>query len=337
MKRKLFILSMVLVLSLVMAACSSNKTNVRANSANTAAESQTKATAEESKDTAATKVVQSQFGEVIIPVAPEKLLVLNSSYAEYLIELGVVPQMVTIIEEVEPQYRAPYFKEHGVEMIPTVQYQFNLEQILELSPDLIIINGSAIEQSVYDELSKIAPTVALDASVEMKDALPKLAAIFDKNEQANEILAEFDEKAKIAREKIATAIGDKTVLVLRVESNQYRYMGPKAGNSSIFFYQTLGLNAPEAIKETDTWFLPFSMEILPELNPDYIFLEDRVLKGYDTTESMNSLTKSKIWTSLDAVKNNHVFPLKTNDFTGGLGPVGSILLVDYVVEQLVQE
>jgi iron complex transport system substrate-binding protein len=169
----------------------------------------------------------------------------------------------------------------------------------------------------------------------MKQAMPKLATLFDKTEESAKVLAEFDEKAKQAQQKIAQAIGDKTVLVLRVEHNRYRFMGPKGGSSSVFFYDTLGLNSPEVIKDSTDWFSQFSLEFLPEMNPDYIFLEGRTLKGYDTKESMDNLKESKVWASLNAVKDNHVFPLKTSDFVTGVGPIGSAKLLDYVVGKLV--
>lgn len=312
----------LLALSLVLSACSGTSDKEVEASAKTVGKNET-------------KVVRDQFGEVTIPTNPQHMLVLDSIYAEYLIEMGVTPQMVIFVPEIEPDYRAPYFEEHGVQMIEAEQYQYNYEQLLTLSPDMIVSAGVGMEQGVYDELSKIAPTVAMDSNSEMQMAMPKLAAVFDKTEESAKVLAEFDEKAKQAQEKIAHAIGDKTVLVLRVEHNRYRFMGPKGGSSSVFFYETLGLNSPEVIKDSTDWFSQFSLEFLPEMNPDYIFLEDRTLKGYDTKESMDNLKESKVWASLNAVKDNHVFPLKTSDFVTGVGPIGSAKLLDYVVEKLV--
>ncbi|MDR6723336.1 iron complex transport system substrate-binding protein [Paenibacillus amylolyticus] len=313
---------LLVLLCLVLAACS-----------NESLDEVTAAGGDAEKST--TKVVQDQFGEVTIPVEPENMLVLDSIYAEYLIEMGVTPQMVVFVPEIEPDYRAPYFTEHGVKMVQSEQYQYNYEQLLALAPDLIVTMGEGMEQGVYDELSKIAPTVAVGTNNEMKRALPKLATMFDKTEESKRLLAEFDEKAKLAKEKIVQSIGDKTVLVLRVEHNRYRFMGPKGGSSSVFFYETLGLKSPEVIKDSTDWFSQFSLEFLSEMNPDYIFLEDRTLKGYDTKQSMEDLKESSVWNSLDAVQNDRVYPLKTSDFVTGVGPVGSAKLLDYVVEKLV--
>ncbi|HBU83502.1 MAG TPA: ABC transporter substrate-binding protein [Paenibacillus sp.] len=312
----------LLVLSLVLSACSG--TSNKEAGAST-----------EDRGSNETKVVRDQFGEVTIPAHPQNMLVFDSIYAEYLIEMGVIPQMVIFVPEVEPEYRASYFEEHGVQMIEAEQYQYNYEQLLALSPDMIITVGEGMDKGAYDELTKIAPTVALESNSEMKQAMPKLATLFDKTEESVKVLAEFDEKAKQAQQKIAQAIGDKTVLVLRVEHNRYRFMGPKGGSSSVFFYDILGLNSPEVIKDSTDWFSQFSLEFLPEMNPDYIFLEDRTLKGYDTKESMDNLKESKVWASLNAVKDNHVFPLKTSDFVTGVGPIGSAKLLDYVVGKLV--
>ncbi|MCK6075208.1 ABC transporter substrate-binding protein [Paenibacillus silvae] len=327
---------LLLFAGLLLAACSGGATEETDAGGTAVAGTEVTTGAEEAVNVAdETKVVHDQFGEVTIPAHPKNLVVLNSIYAEYLIEMGITPQIVLYTPEVEAEYRPAYFKEHGVQIIEIEQYQMNYEQLLALSPDMLLTAGEGMEQSVYDELSKIAPTVALDSNSEMTRAMPKLAAIFDKSEKAASILTEFDEKAKQAREKIAAALGNKTVLVLRVEHDRYRFMGPKGGNSSIFFYNTLGLNSPEAIKDSTVWFNPFSLEFLPEMSPDYIFLEDRTLKGYDTKQSMENLKQSKLWKNLEAVKNDHVFPLKTSEFTSGVGPIGSVKLMDYVVEKLV--
>lgn len=324
MSRRLLSWGIILMaFSVLMSACSSGS-NKEANTA-TATEQAT-----------ATKVVKDYFGEVTVPEKPKNVLVLSSIYAEYLIEMGVPPQMVIFVPEVEPDYRAPYFEKNGIQMIEAEQYQYNYEQLLSLSPDLIVGIGIGMEPGTYEELSKIAPTVAINADSEMKTAMPLLASIFDKTETSKQVLAAFDVKAKQAREQIQQAIGDKTVLILRVESERYRVMGPKAANSSAFFYQTLGLHSPEAIKDSTDWFSPISLEALPDMNPDYIFVEDRILKDHDNTESMKKLKENKVWASLTAVKNDHVFPLKTSDFVHGVGPVGSVLLMNNVVEKLVK-
>lgn len=322
MLQRLILLCGIALLAVGMVACS-----------NSASPKEESATGEKQKTE--TRVVKDVFGDVTVPTSPKNILVTGTSYAEYLIEMGVIPQIVLYVPAIEPDYRAPYFEKHGVKLIATEQYQFNFEQLLSLSPDLIVAQGEGMEEKSYEELSKIAPTYAVPAGPGMEEAMPKLAELFNKKVEANKVLAAFNEKAAKAKEKIHQAIGDKTVLVLRVEPNRYRYLGAHSDNVSAFLYKTLGLKIPEIFKDTKEWFTPFSLEILPDIKPDYIFVEKRIMENYDSSESMKELEESPLWKSLDAVKNNRVFPLKTNDYIQGQGPIGSSLLIDYVVEKLV--
>ncbi|REK75170.1 ABC transporter substrate-binding protein [Paenibacillus paeoniae] len=325
MVKRLIILLGTVVLAVILAACSSSSNTKEGTSA-----------IEGDKGSSATKVVTDLFGEVTIPAEPKNLFVTSSTYAEYLIEMGIKPKYVLVVPELEPAYRASYFEENGVEMIPTAQYIYNFEQILSLAPDMIIVPGGGLEATAYEGLSKTAPTVALKGSNAMHSEMHELAILFDKKEEANKILAAFDEKAKAAKEKIAEAIGDKSVLVLRVEPERYRYLGPKADDEiSRFFYETLGLKSPEIFKDSTDWFTPFSLEILPDIKADYIFLEKRAMENYDSTDSLKQLEGNSLWRNMAAVKNKHVFPLNTNDYVQAKGPIGTSLLIDYIVEKLV--
>lgn len=322
MSKRLVFLLVTALLAVFFTACS-NSTNQQEKSS------------VEDKQSNGPRVVKDMFGEVTMPTVSKNMLVTNSRYAEYLIEMGITPQMVFFIAEIEPAYRAPYFEKHGVKMIRHAQYELNYEQLLGLSPDLIVSQGEGLELNNYEALTKIAPTIAVDAGPGMYDAMPKLAKLFEKEEESAQALAIFDKKAAKAKEEIHQAIGDKTVFVLRVDPKQYRYLGSQAGESSKLLYQTLGLKIPEIFNDSKDWFTPFSLEILPDIKADFIFLEKRKMENYDSTDAMEALENNFLWKSMDAVKNNHVFELKTSDFIQGEGPVGSSLLVDYIVEKLV--
>lgn len=327
MSKRLFTFIGTLLLVVTLAACSRESGKLEESSNEGQGTNQTNSE---------TRVVEDSFGEVTIPVHPKNMLITSSSYAEDLIEMGITPQISVIVPEIEPDYRTPYLKEHGVKVISQTQYEYNFEQLLSLSPDLIITPGEGMEAKVYGELSKIAPTVALKAGAGLHDAMRELGVLFNKEAEADKILKAFDQKTSEAKDNIHQAIGDKTVLVLRVEPTRYRYLGPKAEDDvSQFFYQTLGLKSPELIKDSKDWFTPFSLEILPDLDPDYIFLEKRSMVDYDSTESMSELESNPLWKGMKAVKNNHVFPLRTNDYIQAKGPIGSGMLVDYIVGKLV--
>lgn len=271
-----------------------------------------------------------------IPTEPKNILVLSSNYAEDLIEIGVTPQMVTVVEEIEPEYRFKLFDDNHVKIIPTVQYEDNLEVILQAAPDVIIAQGAAIDAKKYDALSKIAPTVAVDAGVAIDEYVPVLGELFNKEKEAKLALQKFREKIEDTKEKLHQAIGDEKILVLRVEQNQYRVLGTEKGSpGSDMLYTQLGLSIPTKLKDHHDWFTPISLEVLPEIDADHIFVEQRQMQNYSSEQSMKDLENSPMWQGMGAVKAGNVYPLKTADYVVGEGLVGSPLFLDYLVERLV--
>ncbi|MBD2844384.1 ABC transporter substrate-binding protein [Paenibacillus sp. IB182496] len=324
------VLGVTLALLLVVAGCASNES---VNEQTEAADNESKVPA--TTDEPQTRIVTDMFGEVEIPTNPERMIVTNTRYAEYMIELGIVPSGVLYVADVEPDYRLDYFANHGVELIEYPQYEQNYELLLTLNSDMIVAYGATVGDGIYEQLSKISPTVAVPGTIFMSDAMPALAAIFEREEQLESVTAAFTAKVEAAKAQLAPYAEGKTVLVLRVDPNQYRFLGSKSQGASELFYQQLGLQIPEVLKDGEAWFNPFSLEILPEINPDYIFIEKRVMEGGDSDQSWEDLMGNSLWKNLDAVKNNRVFPVGTKDLVQGEGPIGSAYLIDFIVESII--
>ncbi|WP_172253159.1 ABC transporter substrate-binding protein [Saccharibacillus deserti] len=347
MSRYLALLLGTFFLVFMLAACSNaNETTGSAASADTVqaapqapeSDKAESADAEKPAETAdaAPRVYQDLYGEVTIPADPQRVLVTSSRYAEYLASMGEAPDMVLYTSSVEPDYRTQYLKEQGIEMIEYPQYEHNFELLLSLAPDLIIAPGISVDEGTHEQMTKIAPTVALDSTVEMEESMPKLAQLFGKQSESEAELAAYHAKTAEASRTLDAALGDKTVLVLRVEAKQYRYLGDdeQRGGAIKLLYHELGLNVPEAIAGAEDWFTPFSLEFLPEIDPDYILLEKRVVDGEDGTEFYDQLMKSSLWKGLRAVKEDHVIPVTTQDLVQGEGPIGYAHFTDNLVKQL---
>lgn len=327
MKRTIMYLFVILVV-FALSACST---------ANQGSSSVTNGKAAETELEPATRVVQDAFGEVTIPAQPKNMLVLSANYAENLIEIGVIPQAVTMVEEIQPEYRPKLFQKHQVKIIPVEQYEDNFEQILQAAPDLILAPSWEVDALKYEGLSKIAPTVAVDAEGSIEEYVPVLGKLFGKEQEAELALQKYGEKIEATKKKLHEAIGDEKILVIRVEQKQYRVLGQEKGSpGSDMLYNKLGLNIPTELKDNYEWFTPFSLEVLPKLDADHIFVEQRQMQNYSSEESMKDLENSPLWQGMDAVKKGHVYPLKTADFVVGEGLVGYPLFMDYLVEKLVR-
>ena len=324
MKKKMSYVFIVLA-TLLLVACSNNtKEEDKSN----------KVKEDKSEDT--TRVVKDAYGDVTIPKEPKNMLVLQTNYAENLIEIGVEPDMVTVVEEIEPEYRLQLFNDKDIKIIPTVQYEDNLEVILEAAPDVIIADNGAIDEKKYKALSKIAPTVAVEAGGNIQDFVPVLGELFGKEQEATDALTKLEEKMKATKETLHDAIGDEKILVIRVEQEQYRVLGKEKGSpGSDILYTQLGLNIPTMLENNEDWFTPISLEVLPDIDADHIFVEKREMQNYSSDQSMKELEESSMWQAMSAVKDGHVYPLRTADYVVGEGLIGTPLFLDYLVEKLV--
>ncbi|MHA7965439.1 ABC transporter substrate-binding protein [Paenibacillus sp. CAU 1782] len=330
-------LCLAVALMVVLAACSANDESNQQLPGDKV-EDQTTIEENQENTSAQTRTYTDLFGEVTIPQEPEKLLIIGTRYTEYLISMGIKPAMVAGVASVEPEYRMEYFKTNGVEFIDYPQYEHNFELLLSLAPDMILAMGAGMEENVYEQLSKVAPTVAINSGPSMEEAMPLLAQLFDKQAEYETVKAAFDSKAEEAKIALDEAIGDSTVLVLRAEPNNYRVLGQIAKmGSSVLFYHQLGLTIPEKLANEEAWFTPVSLEVLPELNPDYIFIENRLAANFNGDESTKELMESSIWKGMKAVQAGNVFPLDTRDFVGGEGPIGYAKLIDYILSCLIPE
>lgn len=347
MSRRLTLLFGSLILVFALAACSNGtgtatpEANANASGATESAPQSgtTATTPEESEPEAAasgTRVVTDMFGDVTIPTEPKRLVVTSSRYAEYMVSMSQIPDVVLYTNSIEPEYRTQYLEENGVEIVEYPQYDQNFELLLSLAPDMIVAPGISIDENIYEQMTKIAPTVALDSTVEMEESMPKLAELFGKQSESENEMSDYRTRIDAAAQKLDEALGDKTVLVLRVEAKQYRYLGDDASKSGSIklLYHDLGLNIPEAIAGAEAWFTPFSLEFLPEIDPDYILMEKRVIDGEDGTEFYDQLMASSLWKGLRAVQKNHVIPVSTQELVQGEGPIGYAKFAERLVDEL---
>src|SRR5687768_15188777 len=100
--------------------------------------------------------VEHAMGETQIKGMPERVVVLDTGELDSAMTLGVTP--VGAVEAIPGEGFPSYLEETGgIENVGTIE-EPNLEKIATLEPDLILSSKLRHEQ-IYDQLSKIAPTV----------------------------------------------------------------------------------------------------------------------------------------------------------------------------------
>lgn len=119
-----------------------------------------------------TRSIQHALGTAEITGIPKRVVTLGQGSAETALALGVVPVAMEAYEwGADESGYLPWInedlKKKGVDnkdkpaLIPGAD-QLSVEKVASFEPDLILAPWSGITQEQYDQLSKIAPTVAYD-------------------------------------------------------------------------------------------------------------------------------------------------------------------------------
>ncbi|MDF2649693.1 MAG: hypothetical protein K0Q73_5498 [Paenibacillus sp.] len=250
------------------------------------------------------RIIKHFNGETQIEGEPKKIAVLDYRLADSLWALGIKPFAMT---SYMGETNLEYMNGDPLKGVKNLGDEPNLEVILEAQPDLII--GREIHAKIYDNLTKIAPTIILPNHDEWRFAFRELGQVLGKEKKADEWLTGYDKKVEEAKKKLATKVGkDETVLYMRAMPKELRIHGPNQLFGATLS-QDLGLKPipqVESIKKFET----ISMEKLLEINPDYLFIQvGGPVKGGDkeAEKKYEELIQSSLWKNLKAVKNNRVY------------------------------
>lgn len=300
-RRKSMLSYMILLLSVVILAACSNNNNVPSVDANTAATSASEST----------RTVETAKGPVTIPANPQR--VVSTYYHGTLIALGITP----VGANKEWWMGSPFLKEQekGIQDIGTPT---SLEKVVELNPDLIIINDFDVEK--YDEYSKIAPTIYIPYTAyhNPQEEIQLLGKLLDRQQQAQAWLDRYQQTATAAREEIENIIKPgQTATLLNVRGKKLSVLGENYGRGGYAIYDALQLKPLDIVKkeviDSDAQIKEISLEALPEYaNSDYIFI---CFNNETEQADISSVLDNSLWKNLPAVKKGHVYTLPYNVFS----------------------
>lgn len=286
-------------------------------------------TANEDKTTENTVTVTDVRGEVEIPAEPQRIVDLSGN-SDILSILGY-DVVGTANSDAYDYTKFPSYLEEtlkGAEILGySMQDTMDVEAVMNLNPDLIVI--STVQEKMYDQLSEIAPTVMIQLeALNWKDDVRALAKVFDKEDVANEWIANYETKAKEAGDKIKTEYGEDTTYLSFLASGGQFFIFDGAGFGDVL-YNDMGLAKPAGMPEQTDISLPVvTYEGLAAIQSDYIFL-------IATDEDLAQLEANSIWNNLPAVKNGNVVVLESSPyFNQGYSPIGREILVDEIGDML---
>ena len=267
------------------------------------------------------------YGTVTVPVNPKNVVALDNrtfeTLADWNIELAAVPKAVMPTASV-------YVRDDSVLDIGS-HNDPNLELIAAVNPELVIIGQRFASR--YEEIKALVPNavvinlnfdVSTDADAPganlingLKNSTLALGLIFDRNDEAAQLVADFD---KAIEEAKAAYNGNDTVISVVVSGGEIGFSAPRSGRVWGPMYEVFGwVSALEVVGATsDHQGDDISVEAIAQSNPDWIFVLDRdaaVSSAADTTPAQDVINHSPALQNTTAIVNNQVVYAPKDTYT----------------------
>ena len=273
-----------------------------------------------------TVTITDNHGEVEVPKNPKKVVALDSRNYEVLEAMGV--DLIAAPKDVMPA-TSSYLKDEKVENIGDHR-EPNLELIAAADPDLVIVGQRFADY--YDDIKELVPNASVidlntDVSEEAEspgnnllegliNSTTILGEIFDKEEKANELIADLEESI----EKAKNAYKGGSVMGVITSGGEIGYAAPKYGRLWGPIYEILNLEPALEVNNvsSDHKGDDISVEAIAESKPDYLMVLDRDA-GISTEESAKSakevLEASQALKDLDVIKNDKIYYAPNDTYT----------------------
>lgn len=209
-------------------------------------------------------------GEVTLKANPKPIAVFDTGSLDTLQALGVKVDAAPDAEKVLP-YLKPTLD--SAQKVGTL-FEPNMEALYALKPELIIVGTRSAKK--FDEVSKIATTIDLtdngdkliDSALQRIDSLGKL---FNKTAEA----AKLQQEIQTLFHETQTAVkGKGNGLIVLVNGGKISAFG--SGYRLSWIHNSLGVPMADPSLKGAGHGQPISFELIQKLNPDWLFVLDRL-------------------------------------------------------------
>lgn len=280
-------------------------------------------------DSAATKPAAGSFPQTIthdkgttaIPAQPKRIVALDNSLVEAVVLLkrplvggissyrdlkGFPPYLGTAVKDT---------KEVGPMESP------DLEAIAALEPDLIV-SATVRHDALYDELSKIAPTVFVKTTgPQWQQNITFLGKVLGAQGEATQALADYKERAKTVGDAINAKAGNPTISMVRFLDGPTRLMQKATFVGSIL--KDAGLARPKS-QDVEDFALEVGEEQIRQADGDHIF----VTSFSGGKAAKERFERNPLWKQLEGVKAGHVHDVADEIWMTSVSAQGAQLVLD---------
>lgn len=270
-----------------------------------------------------TRTITHAMGTTEIKGTPKKVVILTNEGTEALLALGVKPVGAVKSWEGDPWYS--YIKKDmsSVKNVGT-EDQVNIEAIASLNPDLIIGNKMR-DEKIYDQLSKIAPTVYSDTlRGEWKTNFLFYAKVLSKESKGNDIIKKFDSRVASIAKLAGTKLNTQISLVRFMPGKTRLYLDNTFAGVIL---KQIGFARPK-IQSASGTFIEIGKERLRDADGQVMFYFTYETGKGDGNAREKEWIDDPMFKTLDVSKNNKVFKVDDAIWNTGGGVISANLMLD---------
>lgn len=274
-----------------------------------------------------TRTIKHEFGETTISGKPSRVVVLEFSFADALGAIGISP--VGVADDGDSSRLIPQVRQEIGDYTSVGNRQSpSLQNIAALRPDLIIADSSR-HKAIYDQLSKMAPTIALPANratIAMNlDAARTIGVAVDECQKMTVRLQQNKSRLEAAAAKLPKdlppvlfAVGSDKALTVH---NLAGYVPSLLAELGLKYLLPADPANPQAEESEET---------LATQNPGVMF----VASSKKAPTIFDSWAKDPVGSSIAAVKDGKVFRVSADTWSRAKGITASEVVADEVVALL---
>lgn len=275
--------------------------------------------------------IEHSQGKTDVPENPKKVVVFNIATLDIMDALNIPVSAVPQSDVHFPDFLSKY-SDKSYTNVGTL-FEPNYEVLSSLAPDVIIAGGRA--NDVYNKLNDIAPTISLDIDpnnflASLTQRTEQLGTLFNKQDQAKKLIADFNQKIEQLKPKTNTA---GSALVIMVNGGKMSAYGPKSRFG--FIFDILGFKPATTFQEAGRHGNAVTSEFILSVNPQWLFVLDRDNAiGNKEAQSAQQVLNNDLIQKTDAWQNNHIVYLDSTSMyiAGGIQTYSH--LMDQISEAL---
>ncbi|MBT2415075.1 iron-siderophore ABC transporter substrate-binding protein [Streptomyces sp. ISL-12] len=276
--------------------------------------------------------VATKFGTVTVDEQPKRVVALGWGDAETALALGVQPVGQSDWLAFGGDGTGPWAKDlydESPQKIGTLEPEY--EKIAALKPDLILDTKSSGDQTRYDTLSKIAPTIGVPKGGEQykigwEKQTTMISQALGLADEGEKLIADNEEKFAAAAKAHPEFKGRTITVGSRTSSGWGAYV---RGTDRIGFVEELGFeNNPKIEAEAGEGFsVTVSEENLQMLDADLVVMAPIGIEA-------SKISGDALYKSLPAVKKGHDVVFDDQDISQAFA-TNSVLSVGYALDKVV--